>query len=136
MAVDYSVREKLSPDALAALLSESWEAPPSSDWPVVLDRSLTWITAHEAGALIGFVYVVWDGGAHTFLLDPTVHPSARRRGIGTTLVRLATEEARSTGAEWLHVDYEPHLAKFYEGCGFRRTDAGLISLREGGPGTG
>ncbi|MFD1374091.1 hypothetical protein [Actinoplanes sichuanensis] len=30
---------------------------------------------------------------------------------------------------WLHVDFEPHLARFYlEGCGFQPTRAGLVRL--------
>jgi hypothetical protein len=31
--------------------------------------------------------------------------------------------------EWVHVDYEPSLARFYERCGFRSTAAGLLKLR-------
>ena len=43
-------------------------------------------------------------------------------------MRLVAGEARNRGAEWLHVDYEPHLEAFYRGCGFRHTAAGLIDL--------
>jgi GNAT superfamily N-acetyltransferase len=82
--------------------------------------------------LIGFVNVAWDGGAHAFLLDTTVHPDFRRRGIATELVRRVAEAARARGAEWLHVDFEPHLETFYRGCGFAPTAAGLLRL---GPGT-
>jgi GNAT superfamily N-acetyltransferase len=53
----------------------------------------------------------------------------RRRGIGTRLVDLATREARAAGCEWLHVDFEEHLARFYlEDCGFSPTAAGTIRL--------
>jgi GNAT superfamily N-acetyltransferase len=72
--------------------------------------------------------VCWDGGVHAILLDTVVDPNAQRRGIGSALVRRAVEEARAAGCEWLHVDYEPHLASFYEGCGFQSTQAGLIRL--------
>ena len=34
---------------------------------------------------------------------------------------------QSNPSEWLHVDYEPQLAPFYEPCGFRPTAAGLMS---------
>lgn len=78
---------------------------------------------------MGFVNVAWDGGAHAFLLDPTVLPSHRRRGIGTALVQKAVEEARRAGAQWAHVDYEAALQGFYGGCGFRETRAGLMMLR-------
>jgi GNAT superfamily N-acetyltransferase len=62
------------------------------------------------------------------VLDTTVHPDERRHGLGQRLVRAAADEARAAGIEWLHVDYEPHLAAFYRGCGFTPTAAGLLSL--------
>ena len=72
----------------------------------------------------------WDGGIHAFLLDTTVHPDLRRQGIATQLVKEAARIARERGAQWLHVDFEPHLRGFYHACGFRPTEAGLIRLVE------
>ncbi|GGL01073.1 GNAT family N-acetyltransferase [Deinococcus radiotolerans] len=96
----------------------------------MLSRSLTWITAQAGEQLVGFVNVAWDGGAHAFLLDTTVHPDWQRRGIGTRLVQEAVRAARQqAGVEWLHVDFEPQLATFYRGCGFTSTRAGLIHLQ-------
>ncbi|WP_326676109.1 GNAT family N-acetyltransferase [Streptomyces sp. NBC_01237] len=80
------------------------------------------------GRLVGYVNVVGDGGVHAFVLDTTVHPDERRRGLGRRLVTTAAEQARARGARWLHVDYEPALAGFYAGCGFRPTAAGLMAL--------
>ena len=97
-------------------------------WERVLARSLCWVTAHQAGRLIGFVNVAWDGGMHAFLLDTAVHPEYGRQGLGTALVRRAAQEAARLGAGWLHVDYEPHLKGFYRGCGFGDTRAGLLRL--------
>ncbi|WP_374325439.1 hypothetical protein [Streptomyces sp. AP-93] len=31
--------------------------------------------------------MAWDGGAHAFVLDSTVHPDERRHGLGVRLVR-------------------------------------------------
>ena len=123
--IEYRVREPVSRDALNELFQVSWN-PPAPGPP--LEHSLTWITAHDGGALVGFANMVWDGGAHAFLLDPTVLPSHRRRGIGTTMVRRAVEEARRSGVQWVHVDYEAGLSEFYGRCGFRPTRAGLIDL--------
>jgi GNAT superfamily N-acetyltransferase len=113
---------------LAPLWFAAWGAPLRPGYAEILHRSLCHATAGVDGRLIGFVNVAWDGGAHTFLLDTTVHPEFRRRGIATALVRLVTAAARARGAEWLHVDYEPHLEGFYRGCGFGSTKAGLIRL--------
>lgn len=117
--------------ALDALFAESALAPPAFD----LERSLCWVSAHAGERLVGFVNVAWDGGRHAFLLDSVVHPTCRRRGIGLALVRCAVEEARSLGAEWLHVDYEGRLADFYQRCGFRPTRAGLIALEANAAGS-
>jgi GNAT superfamily N-acetyltransferase len=79
------------------------------------------------------VNVPWDGGAHAFIIDTVVAFLAGRQGIGTRLVARAAAEARAAGCEWLHVDFEDHLADFYfNACGFRPTQAGLIQLRGGG----
>ena len=94
----------------------------------MLARSLTYVCAFTRGGLVGFVNVAWDGGVHAFLLDTTVAPECRRRGVGTELVRRAADVARRAGLEWLHVDYEPHLDGFYRGCGFSPTAAGLLRL--------
>ena len=96
----------------------------------MLERSLAYCGAFYAGELVGYVNVAGDGGAHAFLLDPTVHPAHRRRGLGLALVRRATALARAAGATWLHVDYEPSMAAFYAAAGFLPTAAGLLRLSE------
>jgi GNAT superfamily N-acetyltransferase len=108
----------------------AWGTPLRPGYADRLQRSLCHGTARDGagGALIGFVNVAWDGGIHAFLLDMTVHPDFRRRGIATELVRRVTEAARARGAEWLHVDFEPQLEAFYRGCGFGPTEAGLLRL--------
>lgn len=111
-----------------ALRAASWGGRQPRDWEPVLARSLGWVCARDGERLVGFVNVAWDGGAHAFLLDTSVHPDYQRRGIGTALVREAADLARSAGAVWLHVDYEEDLEAFYRDCGFRPTRAGLIHL--------
>jgi GNAT superfamily N-acetyltransferase len=66
---------------------------------------------------------------HAFLLDTKTRGEWQRRGVGTELVGRAAQHAKAAGCEWLHVDFEPDLRPFYfDGCGFRPTDAGLIHL--------
>ena len=94
----------------------------------VHDHSLTHACAYLGGVLVGYVNVAWDGGVHAFLLDPTVHPDYRHRGIGTELVRAMVSHLGGRGLDWLHVDYRPELEGFYRDCGFKPTTAGLIRL--------
>jgi GNAT superfamily N-acetyltransferase len=100
------------------------------DWAAQVHRhSLGWVTARSAGELVGFVNVAWDGGVHAFLLDTLVSRAVRRSGVGTGLVERAVEGARAAGCEWLHVDFDDHLRAFYfDACGFKPTDAGLVAL--------
>jgi GNAT superfamily N-acetyltransferase len=100
-------------------------------WNRIRPSSFGWVTARaEDGRLVGFVNVVWDGGDHAFLIDTKTHGEHQRKGIGTMTVRFAAQQAKAAGCEWLHVDFEPHLSAFYfDSCGFRRTEAGLIHLR-------
>ena len=101
------------------------------DWVGQVERhSLGWVCARDDdGALVGFVNVPWDGACHAFVLDTIVSEAAGRQGIGTAMVKLAIEQARAAGCEWLHVDFEEHLRGFYFGaCGFEPTPAGVINL--------
>lgn len=105
--------------------------PGDDDWAGLLSRfSLGWVTARDEQGLVGFVNVIWDGQVHAFIEDTLVADRARRQGIGKKLVSVATEHAKAAGCEWLHVDFDDHLKSFYfEACGFRPTNAGLIQLR-------
>jgi ribosomal protein S18 acetylase RimI-like enzyme len=115
-------------EELQPMWQAAWGNPWSGDLAFILNRSLVHACAYAGDRVVGYVNVAWDGGVHAFLLDTTVDPEFQRRGIASELVRLVSLEARSRGAQWLHVDYEPHLTNFYASCGFRPTAAGLIDL--------
>lgn len=134
LMITYKIKPDLSDLEIKPLFKAAWPDEDETSYEGVLRRSLSYVCAYDPdraeGHLIGFVNVAWDGGVHAFLLDTTVHPDYRRRGIATELVRRATREAKGAGCDWLHVDYDAHLQGFYEGCGFRPSLAGLIHLRE------
>jgi GNAT superfamily N-acetyltransferase len=130
--VTYAWRGDFTNPELEALHAEGFghTVLADSDWQTPLNRySLGWVCARDGDDLVGFVNVAWDGAVHAFILDTLVAVAARRHGVGKRLVEVATENARAAGCEWLHVDFEPHLRSFYfDACGFRPTDAGLIQL--------
>jgi ribosomal protein S18 acetylase RimI-like enzyme len=121
----------LDDDEMIDLVLSHGGNPDQGWWDKIRPHSLGWVTARgDDGLLVGFVNVAWDGGDHAFLIDPKTRGSFQHRGIGTRLVRLAAEQTRAAGCEWLHVDFEPHLRSFYfDACGFAPTDAGVINLR-------
>lgn len=101
------------------------------DWHSQVHRfSLGWVCARQSDDLVGFLNVAWDGHLHAFALDTMVAPALQRNGLATDLIQVGMNEAALAGCEWLHVDFEPHLRPLYfEACGFRPTEAGLIRLR-------
>jgi GNAT superfamily N-acetyltransferase len=135
MKITYDITYKVNPVVTNAELDQlyvvSWpNHQPPYDFGPELDHALAYVCAYRGQDMIGFVRLAWDGGIHTFLLEPTVRPNYRRRGIGRSLVERAVAIARERGMEWVHVDYAPHLRGFYRACGFSPTcDAGLIHLR-------
>jgi ribosomal protein S18 acetylase RimI-like enzyme len=104
------------------ILDDDW-------WTQVNRHSLGWVCAKVGDNLVGFVNVAWDGALHAFILDTVVSESSRRRGVAKAMLEICVREARNARCEWLHVDFEEDLRRFYfEGCGFSPTNAGLIRL--------
>jgi GNAT superfamily N-acetyltransferase len=126
--IEYILNPEISSQQLNELFSNAWENHLETDFTKILELSFGYFCAFENSRLIGFVKLIWDGGVHAFLLDTTVHLEYQKRGIGGELVNLARAFAQSKGCHWLHVDFEPHLKHFYESCGFKHTEAGLIRL--------
>jgi GNAT superfamily N-acetyltransferase len=120
-------------DALNALHAEAFEHPVfDDDWVAqVQAHSLGWVCAwDERDELVGFVNVPWDGAFHAFVIDTIVSSAAARRGLGRAMVKVAAEQARAAGCDWLHVDFDDHLRPFYfDACGFAPTNGGLINLK-------
>jgi len=127
--IEYRTSPTVEPSDLTQLFARSWDGRKGDeDYAKVLERSLGYVCAYHDGRLVGFVNVAWDGGSHGFVLDTTVVPEMRRRGIGTELLRRAESIAREHGLEWLHVDFPPELRSFYRGAGYRPTEAGLLKI--------
>jgi GNAT superfamily N-acetyltransferase len=127
-AVEFRLSPALPDAVLNRLFAAAWPEHVDRTYVPALRHSLAYLGAFAEDELIGFVNIAWDGQTHAFVLDPTVHPAWRRRGIGRELVERAAQLARARGVEWLHVDYEPHLERFYRRCGFRPSAAGVRRL--------
>ncbi|MFC1736749.1 GNAT family N-acetyltransferase [Candidatus Hydrogenedentota bacterium] len=128
--IEYRIEPELSGRDLNRLFASAWENHTEREFGPVLEQSLTYVGAFDGFRLVGFVNVAWDGGIHGFILDTTVHRGFQRRGIGTEMMKRAAKIAAARGIEWLHVDYEPHLHTFYRKCGYGKTEAGLLNLRD------
>jgi GNAT superfamily N-acetyltransferase len=133
-SIEYRWRGPVTDAEMVALVTAHGGRAVAGWWDQIRPHSLGWVTARQPdGALVGFVNVAWDGGDHAFLLDTKVAAKNQRQGIATALVGHAARHAKAAGCEWLHVDFEDHLAGFYlDACGFRPTTAGLIHLATSG----
>lgn len=127
--IEYRLSPALGDIILNRLYASAWPAHEDREFGPVLARSLLYVGAFDDETLVGFVNVAWDGGAHAFLLDPTVAPTHQHHGIGTELINRAIEAAAEHGAEWLHVDYLPDHEAFYARHGFAESKAGILNLR-------
>lgn len=126
--IEYKNNDTIGNEELNELFANAWPNHEFRDFHPVLRRSLGYICARQGKQLVGFVNVAWDGGVHAFLLDTTVRSDLQHKGIGLELVQRAMLLAQKKGVGWLHVDYEARLSRFYEKCGFHKTEAGLIKL--------
>lgn len=131
MDVSYGWRAPFASADVNALHAEGFGHPVLDiDWQHQVERhSLGWVCATDAGRLVGFVNVAWDGGVHAFVIDTVVANGSQGLGIGSGLIDTAAHESRSAGCEWLHVDFDEELRGFYlESCGFSPAPAGVMAL--------
>ncbi|MFD6951609.1 acetyltransferase [Nocardiopsis sp. TSRI0078] len=135
MSYDLRVRFPVDDEELSRLHAEAFDHGYTPvPWAERLQRhSRSWAGEFRQGRLVGFVHAVWDGGGHAFLLDTAVALDMRRQGVGGRVVRALVQDLEELGIEWVHVDYEPHLGRFYrQACGFGPTQAGLLRLDQVG----
>lgn len=134
MDVTYAWRGEFSSTEANALHAEAFATgvfrDEEWDWRALVERhSLGWVTARDDVGLVGFANVIWDGLVHAWLQDVMVAARAGRQGVGSGVVRTATDAVREAGCDYLHVDFEPALAPFYlDALGFTPTQAGLLAL--------
>jgi GNAT superfamily N-acetyltransferase len=132
--VSYEWRGSFENGEVNALHAEAFETRVYSDgewkWNDLLAKhSLGWVIARDGIRLVGLVNVAWDGFTHAWIQDTMVANEDRGRGIGTQMIEIVRSECQKAGCEWLHVDFDEDLGKFYiQSCGFTPTTAGLIRL--------
>lgn len=127
-AIDLRIDPFPSHRELSDLWRATWETDGVADFRSILTRSLTHVGAYRGERIIGFTNMAWDGGINGFLVDACVHPEFRDHGIGQSMVETALKVARKRGLHKVHVDFEPHLRDFYLSCGFKPTDAGILTI--------
>ncbi|MEK6495457.1 GNAT family N-acetyltransferase [Myroides odoratimimus] len=127
--ISYTINASLDINTLNSFMEKVWKDHVWINYNQVLSRSLSYITANCGNEIIGFINIAWDGNKHAFLLDTSVDPNFRNKGIGKELVIKAIYECKANFIEWVHVDYEEKYENFYRQCGFvQKTSASLLHL--------
>jgi len=68
---------------------------------------------------------IHKGGKVGHIEDVAVHPDCRHLGVGSALVRHATEQARKLECYKVILNCFERLVPFYEGLGYRKHDVGM-----------
>jgi len=78
---------------------------------------------HQEDRITGFLVALADAATRgATILKVAVHPEARRRGVGTRLMRAALARFRELGLRRVELDVKiirPEALKFYEKFGFQ-----------------
>ncbi len=86
------------------------------------------VVVDEDDRVLAFSTLLEDDG-FLELEDLFVDPEAMRTGLGTALIKDATELAQAKGARRIEVTANPHALAFYESVGF--VTVGEVSTRFG-----
>lgn len=92
----------------------------------ISNRLFTYFTARKDGKLIGFIDVLSDGIADSYLQDLVIHPKFRRKGIGTELVKKAIRFLQKNNIKFIQVTFNPEYEEFFKRFGFHIYKAGVI----------
>jgi len=93
---------------------------------VISKRLYTYFTARKDGKLVGFIDVLSDGIADSYLQDLAIHPNFQRKGIGTELVKKAIRFLQKNKIKCIQVTFNPECENFFKRFGFHIYKAGVI----------
>lgn len=87
----------------------------------------TYFTARKDGKLVGFIDVLSDGIADSYLQDLAIHPKFQGKGIGTELVKKAIRFLQKNNIKCIQVTFNPEYEEFFKRFGFHIYKAGVIA---------
>jgi ribosomal protein S18 acetylase RimI-like enzyme len=105
--------------------SVGWDNNTGS-FSILKPRLFTYFTARKNDRLIGFIDVLSDGIADSYLQDLMVHPEHQKNGIGSELMRRAITFLQGKNIKCIQVTFNPEHEPFYRKFGFYIFRAGII----------
>jgi mycothiol synthase len=98
-------------DVIAAATAQDGVAPVGDQVLRELHHDRTrHLVAEDSGAVVGYLNLVPATPESSAMAEAVVHPDARRRGIGVTMIRTGLAEGGIGARIWAHGDLEPARA--------------------------
>ena len=126
--IEYTTSGQLLPEELGRLLFSASQSTYSQEQlERVISGSTAYITARDAGVLVGFGRLLSDGAVVAYINNMAVASSHQRRGIGQTLLRQLIAAAGQVKSVFLYSDTADAL---YLRHGFERSEKRLYVYRD------
>ena len=85
-----------------------------------IDNSWHWISAFDAGRLVGIGRLISDGALYAFVCDMIVLPGYRKRGVGTEILKLLKEKCSTFNIQRVWLFAAAGVSEFYVKNGFAK----------------
>ena len=85
-------------------------------------NSLKIISVWDNNQLVGIIRVVGDGHSIIYIQDLLVLKEYQRKGIGSKLLGIVVKKYENVYQKILLTDNETSVVKFYEHCGFSKSE--------------
>jgi N-acetylglutamate synthase-like GNAT family acetyltransferase len=127
-SIAYSVSGELSAEELGPLLRSTDTGDYSREkLQGIISRSTAYVTARDAGALVGFGRLLSDRCTVAFINNMAVDPGYQRQGIGHRILDLLLEASGDVNAIYLYTSTADTL---YLRIGFEQSEKRLYVLRK------
>jgi ribosomal protein S18 acetylase RimI-like enzyme len=85
---------------------------------IAIKESWYMVSAYDNKRLVGFGRIICDGIVHAFILDMIVHPTYKRRGIGTKILNHLVGKCQSHNIRDIQLFCAKNKVDFYIKNGF------------------
>ena len=103
--IEYAVSGELHPAELSDLLNSASRSVYSQrELTQIISGSTVYVTARDAGKLVGFGRLLSDGAVLAYINNMAVSPSHQRQGIGQAVLNALTEAAGDVKSIYLYTD--------------------------------
>ncbi len=126
--IQYALSGALHAGELGALLaSVGWGPYAPAKLERIIAGSTTYVTAREAGRLVGFGRLLTDGATLAYINNMAVDPGHQRRGIGQAILDRLLEACRGVDSVYLYTSTADAL---YLRNGFQASEKRLYLRRQ------